>query len=669
MSKLDVTSIASLEALNSALSKYRTASDEPFHSFAPTFSEKLELLAQLEAYFEEKIRQAERELASAQFAYFACTSNPKRTSCSSEASRVRSAEAALARAKANLATYKSVMSQLRGSFGGYQGAASRYENNLQNISSSIVPNFAQLTSKMRLYSDDQSAIFGDGVEAGSPINYTGGVSNVTYGATLGGIGVDGASSGAPIGSDVAGNILNESSNISVGDKAVDAMLEGDITATGTSSENGFSTSTVIGAGVIGGVSVAAVSAMILLHFKNNGVDNAFAEDLIRVRLAEKYGVGSNSVHLLPPDKHAEFVKDYNALSKAVEEDVKKQYTKEVEELRKKENKKRAKEDSKNHISIEEAEKQYEYSTIAAHVYNPSKSVPDNWSRVTSYNIDPAYELVNEIERLNKGVLNGFHAELYKNKFTGEYTLAFRGTEPLKLNDWGSNGLQVVGLSGQYKKAKKLGDIINRLAESGKIDKSNFKIVGHSLGGGLATVAGLTSRCQTYTYNQAELSQITIRSLKLNLEGHEKIITQHLDRNQWLNLAQDSFNSTTKPKCSTADRFIQNAPAGQTSSELMKSIVSNSKKRCEIPKIDSSDNPLARLGTVKIIDSKGSHGIVDVQDFFNSKKATNLYGNKLLQNFNIQNISEVPSVDNSSIHLFQQAAQEAGIVGVVSKSRK
>jgi hypothetical protein len=212
MSKLDVTSIASLEALNSALSQYRMASDEPFHRFAPIFSEKLELLAQLETHFEEKIRQAERALASAQSAYSVCMSNHERTSCSSEASRVREAEAALALAETNLATYNSVMSQLRGSLGGYQGAASRYENNLQNISSSIVPNFVQLIGKMRLYSDDESTIFSGGVE-GSPISYTGGVSNVTHGAPLGGISVDGASSGSTTANNASGTAAEQAGNV------------------------------------------------------------------------------------------------------------------------------------------------------------------------------------------------------------------------------------------------------------------------------------------------------------------------------------------------------------------------------------------------------------------------------------------------------------------------
>jgi len=269
MSKLDVTNIASLEALNSALSQYRAASDDPFHRFAPIFSEKLELLAQLKMHFEEKIRQAERELSSAQYALSACMSNPENI-CSLEASRVRQAEAALAQAKANLVTYNSVMSQLRGSFGDYKGAASHYENNLQNISSSIVPNFTQLIGKMRLYSDDKNAISSGGVEAGNPVNYTGGVSNAPHGAPLGGIGVDGTSADGTTTNNAGGTEAEQAKN-------VDNAQNNATSSTETSSNNNPQTestpsvSTATVGTVGGGVMLTALIAggVVLMKGKPN----------------------------------------------------------------------------------------------------------------------------------------------------------------------------------------------------------------------------------------------------------------------------------------------------------------------------------------------------------------------------------------------------------------
>jgi hypothetical protein len=329
----------------------------------------------------------------------------------------------------------------------------------------------------------------------------------------------------------------------------------------------------------------------------------------------------------------------------VEEDVKKQNTEEVENLRKKENEKRAKD---NQLSIEDAEHQYEYASLADHVYLPNQKLPENWSIVSSQN-SATYELVKEIKRLNNDG-SGFYAELYQNDITGEYTLAFRGTEFPKPNDLATDGLQALGLSKQYEDAKLLGDKINELG----ISKENLKIVGHSLGGGLATVAGLESQCQTYTYNQAELSHATISFLNLNTDGHEKIITQYIDRNQWLNsLVQDPINNALSEKRMVA--------INKSEFNFAQRMIEASEKF----KTDSPDNFFARLGTVKTIDSKGEHGIKFVKDFFYSQKREDLYGNQL-KDFHISEMSEAPTLEDSSLRYFQQAGKDAGIIGVVSK---
>ena len=71
--------------------------------------------------------------------------------------------------------------------------------------------------------------------------------------------------------------------------------------------------------IIAGVNINAVSTEILLYFKNNGVDNYFANREIDRILTEKYGA---SLGLLPSDKQKEYIKDYNILSKSIEENVK-----------------------------------------------------------------------------------------------------------------------------------------------------------------------------------------------------------------------------------------------------------------------------------------------------------------------------------------------------------
>jgi peptidoglycan hydrolase-like protein with peptidoglycan-binding domain len=182
-----VQSIASLEALNVALSQYRKASDEPFRRFAQIFLEKLELLAQLEPYFVEEINRATDALNSCQIAR--CYDPPEnKRSC-------LYLEFALESAKKKYSSYKDNMKQLGKALADYKRAANSYESNLQNISSSIVPNFAELIGDVCAYSNNGNAAFGGGVVAGSPIGYTGGGAGVPSSATLGETTIAGATSG------------------------------------------------------------------------------------------------------------------------------------------------------------------------------------------------------------------------------------------------------------------------------------------------------------------------------------------------------------------------------------------------------------------------------------------------------------------------------------------
>lgn len=140
---------------------------------------------------------------------------------------------------------------------------------------------------------------------------------------------------------------------------------------------------------------------------------------------------------------------------------------------------------------------------------------------------------------------GFNAILYHNDKTNEYAIAFEGSAfpsiskssqetfvskiapsvdfdmktneyvvnalgfevkiPKDLwNDWGkNNALQAVGrVASQYAMAKEIGDLINSMPE---LKDVAINFTGHSLGGGIASVAGLTTGRPTYTYNAEGVS--------------------------------------------------------------------------------------------------------------------------------------------------------------------
>lgn len=110
--------------------------------------------------------------------------------------------------------------------------------------------------------------------------------------------------------------------------------------------------------------------------------------------------------------------------------------------------------------------------------------------------EPSIRVVQNIINENYGK-DGFQAEIYQNEVTGEYTIAFRGSEK-ELADWSTNIDNYTGReTRQYELAYKIGKALENLPDGVRVS-----ITGHSLGGGLATVAGLTSGQPTLTVNAA-----------------------------------------------------------------------------------------------------------------------------------------------------------------------
>lgn len=108
--------------------------------------------------------------------------------------------------------------------------------------------------------------------------------------------------------------------------------------------------------------------------------------------------------------------------------------------------------------------------------------------------------------------SGFKASLYYNEKENLYILAFAGTENLK--DWITDIRQGIGLDdkkrGQYRKATELARKLQH-----KIKKENLVITGHSLGGGLASIASATTGCNAYTFNAAGLHPKTLKDKELS----------------------------------------------------------------------------------------------------------------------------------------------------------
>ena len=107
------------------------------------------------------------------------------------------------------------------------------------------------------------------------------------------------------------------------------------------------------------------------------------------------------------------------------------------------------------------------------------------------------------------VKSNMKAALYYNTETGEYILAFQGTQNIEnggLQDWLDNAAQAFGIvPDKYKDAEQLAKDVYGNSNIG--DK--LVITGHSLGGGLATAGGMVTGARTVTFDAAGVNVNTV----------------------------------------------------------------------------------------------------------------------------------------------------------------
>lgn len=102
---------------------------------------------------------------------------------------------------------------------------------------------------------------------------------------------------------------------------------------------------------------------------------------------------------------------------------------------------------------------------------------------------------------------GFHAARFRNTESGEYVLAFAGTQPLSKADWVTNFKQGLGFKAeQYETAMQMA--LNLKQNLGEDASARLRFAGHSLGGGLASAAALATGIEAVTFNAAGIHKNT-----------------------------------------------------------------------------------------------------------------------------------------------------------------
>jgi hypothetical protein len=147
----------------------------------------------------------------------------------------------------------------------------------------------------------------------------------------------------------------------------------------------------------------------------------------------------------------------------------------------------------------------ECALLSNAVYGNGGPLPPGWNVVRSF-----------------GGSSGFAATLYNQPTTGQYVLAFKGTDPMSIADIQADVGQIANgalgdNSGEYTAAVTIAKQVNDLSENLRTANSTLTLTGHSLGGGLASYAALVVHLPAYTFNAAGLSPKTIIGAGLDLK--------------------------------------------------------------------------------------------------------------------------------------------------------
>lgn len=154
--------------------------------------------------------------------------------------------------------------------------------------------------------------------------------------------------------------------------------------------------------------------------------------------------------------------------------------------------------------------------------------------------DPMRNVLAAIERANStDIITGFHAELFFNDVTKEYTIGFAGSGA-ELADWINNGMQASGH--EFPQQQLTNAIIKALNDLP--EETNVNIVGHSLGGALASYVGLATGKPTYTYNAEGVSDVILAANGLHekKQSGDYQITAYYNPIDILSVTQDAVPS-------------------------------------------------------------------------------------------------------------------------------
>lgn len=183
------------------------------------------------------------------------------------------------------------------------------------------------------------------------------------------------------------------------------------------------------------------------------------------------------------------------------------------------------------IDNSEEKKLIDAAILADNVYDTyrKESYHTNYKRKVFFSEDHPLRGVAEAIHLigNQSVdETGFHAEIYYNEQNDTYMISIEGSKDKK--DWVNNNLPNLlnnEVIPQYDLALDIAKAINSIPEAERA-KLNIEIVGHSLGGGVASVIGLATGLETKTFNAARVPASFLEKHGINGRKANNITAYH-----------------------------------------------------------------------------------------------------------------------------------------------